>query len=167
MGIDFSQYFDFILLFVSIVLLLIGFVGCVVPVIPGPLLSWLSILCIWFTDQWGHFGASTLVIWGVLMIGVTVLDYIVPIIGTKKFGGTKQGAWGATIGLIIGLFMGPIGIIIGPFLGAFIGEKLNDNVSTEAALHAALGSFIGMLGGIVLKLAVSFGITVAFLRIIF
>lgn len=167
MGIDLFQYFDYLLLFFSIGLLLIGLVGCVVPVIPGPLLSWLALPCIWFTDRWGHFGATTLVVWALLMIAVTVLDYVVPIIGTKKFGGTKQGAWGATIGIIIGLFFGPIGIIVGPFLGAFIGEKLNSNTSNDAALYAALGSFMGILSGIVLKLAVSVGITIAFLRIIF
>jgi hypothetical protein len=90
-----------------------------------------------------------------ITIVVTVLDNIIPIIGTKKFGGTKYGIVGATLGLIVGLFFGPIGIIAGPFIGAFVGEIIKDSKDSKKALKAAWGSFIGFLASTLLKFIVS------------
>ena len=85
---------------------------------------------------------------------VWVLDYIVPAMGTKRFGGTKYGAIGATLGLIIGIIAPvPFGIIIGPFLGAFIGEMINIPDSGKA-IKAAFGSFLGFLAGTFIKFIV-------------
>ena len=85
---------------------------------------------------------------------VTILDYIVPVWGTKKFGGSKYGTRGATVGLIIGLFLGPVGIIIGPLIGAFVGEMIFKD-DMNYAVKAGFGSLLGFLTGIGLKLAAS------------
>jgi len=74
---------------------------------------------------------------------VSILDYVVPIWGTKRFGGSKYGTRGATIGLIIGIFLGPAGIIIGPFAGAFVGELLFKD-DMKYALKAGFGSLLGL-----------------------
>lgn len=144
---------DGLLIILGIVLLLAGLIGCLLPVLPGPPLSFLALLMLQFT-AWGDFSARFL--WGaaVAAVLVTLLDYVVPIWGTKRFGGTRGGVWGASIGLVVGLFFGPPGIILGPFLGAFLGEMAGHSDSNKA-FKAAIGSFIGLLTGIVLKLIVS------------
>jgi uncharacterized protein len=92
-------------------------------------------------------------IWAGITVVITVLDYVVPLYGTRKYGGSKYGVWGSTIGLIAGFWLGPLGIIIGPFVGAFVGEFIASN-NSEHALKAAWGSFVGFLFGTLLKLVV-------------
>lgn len=156
---------DFFLLGLGIVLIVIGLIGCVVPVIPGPPISFLGMLSLEYS-RWGGFESDLLWTFGLIALVVTVLDYIVPIWGTKKFGGSRAGIWGASIGLVVGLFLGPLGILLGPFVGAFVGE-LTQKTQTEKALKAALGSFVGLLMGVGLKLAASGFMTYYFVVEIF
>ncbi len=144
---------DIVLIIIGAFLMLIGLIGCILPVIPGPPISYVGILLLHFTEKYS-FSDKFLVIWFLLTVAVTVLDYVVPVYGTKKFGGTKKGVWGSTIGLVLGLFFAPLGIIIGPFLGAYIGELIAHNDS-QKALRSAIGSFMGLIAGTVMKLAVS------------
>lgn len=87
-----------------------------------------------------------------VMVVITALDYFIPMWGTKRFGGTKAGVTGSTIGLIVGLFLGPIGIVVGPFLGALAGELITAPDEFKRALRSATGSFVGFLLGTGLKL---------------
>jgi uncharacterized protein YqgC (DUF456 family) len=155
---------DAILIIIGIVLLIIGFIGCVLPVIPGQAIAYLSLIMLELTEA-APFEEDFLVIMAFIMIGVTVLDYVVPVWGTKKFGGTKRGLWGSAIGLVFGIIILPIagitlgpfgifGIILGPFVGAYIGESMGGTESNKA-FRAAFGSFIGFLAGTVMKLAYS------------
>ena len=114
---------DYLLLALAIVLMIIGIIGCLVPVLPGPPLSFIGLLILHFTE-FAEFRINLLIILGVIAVVVAIFDYVVPIWGTKKFGGTKYGIRGATVGLLIGLFFGPPGIIIGPFIGAVVGELI-------------------------------------------
>lgn len=153
---------DYLLLTGGIILLISGIIGCLLPVLPGPPLSFTGMLLLHFS-RFAHFSQTTLIVLGLVVLVVTVLDYLVPIWGTRVFGGSKYGARGATIGLIIGLFLGPAGIIIGPFMGAFVGELIfKDDV--KYALKAGLGSLLGFLSGVGLKLAASFVITFYFIK---
>jgi len=153
---------DYILLIVGILLMVLGIIGCLVPVLPGPPFSFLGIILLHLT-KFGHFSDMALVTMGGIALVVTILDYIVPVWGTKKFGGSKYGIRGATIGLVIGLFLGPLGLIIGPLLGAFVGELIfKDNINY--ALKAGFGSLLGFLTGIGLKLAASFIMTFYFIK---
>lgn len=127
-----------------------GIVGSVVPFLPGPPLSYVGLLILQLRETTA-FSTKFLLIWLAIVIVIVVLDYLVPVYGTKKFGGSKYGMWGCTIGLIAGFWFGPIGIIAGPFVGAFVGELLANNES-DRALKAALGSFIGFLFSTLLKL---------------
>jgi uncharacterized protein YqgC (DUF456 family) len=142
--------------------MILGIIGCLVPVLPGPPVSFLGLIFLHLT-RFGHFSNSTLIILGGIAAVVTVLDYIVPIWGTKKFGGSKYGTRGATVGLIIGLFLGPLGIILGPLIGAIVGELIfKDDLGY--AVKAGFGSLLGFLTGIGLKLAASFVITFYFVK---
>ena len=154
---------DVILIILGAICLLLGLIGCVAPVLPGVPLSYLGLLLLHWTDR-AQFSWQFLTIWAVVVVVIQVLDYFIPAWGTKKFGGSKYGVWGSTIGLFVGLFMGPWGIIVGPFVGAVLGELLyfnrhpqdrieqSENTNFNRALRAGFGSFIGLLTGTILKL---------------
>lgn len=145
-----------ILLFsLSFLFILLGLAGSFLPILPGPLTSWVGLFLLHKTEAIAE-NTSFLVLTFVIALGIFVLDYIIPILGTKKFGGSKKGMLGATIGVLIGLlFLGPFGVLIGPFVGAYIGELVQDPQNKKTALRAALGSVIGFLTGVFLKFAVA------------
>ncbi|MGI6323900.1 MAG: DUF456 domain-containing protein [Bacteroidales bacterium] len=153
---------DYVLLILGIILMLTGIIGCLVPVLPGPPLSFLGLIMLHLT-RFAKFSSTLLITLAVITIVVTILDYIVPIWGTKKFGGSKYGTRGATVGLIIGLFLGPVGIVVGPFIGAIVGELIFKD-DMKYAVKAGFGSLLGFLTGIGLKLATSFVMTFYFVK---
>lgn len=160
---------DITLAVLGAALVLVGFLGSVLPIIPGPPISWAGLLLLKWTHYVDDHGAAyENALWILLffVILVTILDYVVPIMGTKKYGGSKRGVWGATIGVVVGLFFGPLGIIIGPFLGAYIGE-ITTGKKDKDALRAAWGSFMGFLLGVGLKLMVCGTILFFFIRYLF
>lgn len=141
---------DIFLLIVAVVCLVGGIIGCVVPGLPGTPIAYAGLWVAQASDK-VDFSWQVLLIWGIVTVVVTVLDYVVPAWGTKQFGGTKYGVWGSTIGVFVGLFGGPWGVIVGPLLGAVIGELVGGKAAKEA-LRAGWGSFIGLLFGTILKL---------------
>lgn len=148
------RFMDILLLILGALLIMLGLAGSFLPVIPGPLTSWLGLLSLHYTSKveqdWGVLGWTLIV-----ALIIMALDYLIPIWGTKALGGTKAGAVGSTVGLVIGLFFPPFGIIFGPFVGALAGE-LSKNPDRRVALKAAFGSFLGFLTGVALKLIISF-----------
>jgi len=145
---------DFILVILGSICIVVGILGCFLPIIPGPPVSFVGLLLLEWTEK-SPFDSDTIWMWGLIATGVTALDYVVPVYGTKKFGGTKRGVWGSTIGLIVGIFFGPIGIILGPFIGAFLGEMSTGKATNKQALRAAFGAFVGFAVGVLLKLIAS------------
>lgn len=134
-------------------LLLTGIAGAMLPVLPGPPISFLAVLALHFTERY-EFSTQFLIIFGAVAAFITVLDYVIPIWGTKKFGGSKAGVRGSTVGLILGvLFFPPLGIIIGPFIGAVVAELVFTSDDFQKALRSGFGSLIGFLLGTGLKLA--------------
>ncbi|MBL4745715.1 MAG: DUF456 domain-containing protein [Flavobacteriaceae bacterium] len=146
---------DIFLAILGFVLAIIGIIGAFLPVLPGPLTSWVGFLVLHLSDtvpmNWLFLGitlAIALLIW--------ILDYIIPAMGTKKFGGSKYGVIGTTIGLIVGLFSPiPFGFLIGAFVGAFVGEMIYDSKDSARATKAAFGSFLGFLTSAFLKFIVA------------
>lgn len=142
---------NLILAIVAGIVLIVGFIGTFVPVLPGAPLAWLGLLAAYFS-AYCKISIAALVITGILAVVVSVLDNIFPIMMTKKFGGSKMAVTGSTIGLIIGIFTGPVGIILGPFLGALAGELIHRKGQFEGVFKAGLGAFIGFLTGTGLKM---------------
>ena len=99
-----------------------------------------------------------LIVYSVVAVVITVMDYVVPSVFTKRFGGSRAGVWGCNIGLVVsilGLPFGPtglLGVIFWPFTGALVGE-LFAGKSGGAAFKAAFGAFVGFLTGTFAKLA--------------
>lgn len=145
---------DIIIISIAALLMVIGILGSLLPVIPGPFSSWIGLTLLYFTEaiptNW-----TLIIVTFIVAVIISVLDYIIPSIGTKRFGGTKAGVIGTSVGLVIGLFAPiPGGIIIGPFVGAFIGELINKS-NSKTALKAAFGSFIGFLASTFIKFIVT------------
>lgn len=155
---------DIVLLILAFLCLIIGIIGCIVPGLPGTPIAYAGL---WIAQATDHidFSWQFLLIWGIVVVIISVLDYIVPAWGTKKYGGTKWGVWGSTIGVFIGLFFGAVGVILGPLVGAIIGELIAGK-ELEAALKAGWGSFIGILFGTILKLVACGLMTVALIQAI-
>ena len=144
-----------------------GIIGCILPVIPGPVLSYLSLFIISYAKNWEVFSTTFLVTMGIFTILLTILDYAVPIFGAKKFGASKFGIWGSIIGMLVGfIFFPPFGIFIGTFFGALAGELLAGKDSKKA-LRAGWGSFIGNIAGIGVKLAFTGVVLFFYIKAIF
>ena len=155
---------EYIIYLLAVIFIIVGIVGDVVPGLPGVPISYAAMILLhFFTDI--TYSNETLIVYGILCAVITIVDYFVPIWGTKKFGGTKAGVRGSTIGLIVGVVVLPIlgivigpfgliGILAGPFFGAYIGEKMS-GVDDKLAWRSAIGSFVGFVAGTLLKVVYS------------
>ncbi len=141
---------DIFLLIVAFLFMLIGIIGCIIPGLPGTPLAYVGLWIAHATDRI-DFTWQTLLIWGLVTLVVSILDYVVPAWGTKHYGGTKYGVWGSTIGVFVGLAFGAVGVIVGPLVGAVLGELVSGK-EWQQAIKAGWGSFIGILTGTILKL---------------
>jgi uncharacterized protein YqgC (DUF456 family) len=141
-----KKYFmDLLLLLLGFVCMIVGIFGSFLPVLPGMSSCWVGLLLLYLTKAVEN-NYWILSITFVIMVVITILDYVIPAQGTKRFGGSSYGVWGTNIGLIVGIIAPiPFGVIIGPFVGAFIGEMIYDAKDHRRALKAATGSLLGFL----------------------
>ena len=156
------MFVDILLLISGIICIAAGLLGCIIPAMPGPPLSYIALLLIHFT-KFADFSVKFLLITAGITVIVTVLDFVFPAWGTKKLGGSSAGTIGSIIGLIVGLFFLPLGILLGPFAGAVVGELIIGR-QTGDAFRSGLGSFLGFIFGTAMKLAVCFAFTFYFIK---
>lgn len=165
------------LIIIGFIFILVGLVGSVLPALPGPPLAYGSLLLLLLVPaaklQLAGNNYSWLIILGVITLIITVVDYFMPIWGTKKFGGTKAGTRGSTIGLIIAALLtiftagfGALTILLGPLLGAYLGER-NAGQTHEVAIQSAKGSFLGFIAGTFMKVTVVIAIGIYFTTLLF
>lgn len=156
---------DIILLILGLFLLILGIIGCFVPLVPGPILSWGGLLVLQLTSvlefDWAFLGITF-----AITIVVGLMDYYIPAIGAKKFGGTRYGIIGTQVGLLLGLLLfPPFGMLIGAMVGAFVGELIKNQKEVQTAGKAAFGSFLGFLSSTFLKICLTVTFLVMYLNI--
>jgi len=156
---------DIVFIILALIFIIAGIVGCIVPGLPGPPLNLIGLILLTYVSGMGNIHWGFWVFYGIITTFIVILDYILPVWGTKKLGGSKRGVLGAAIGLFFGIFfsfgLGPFGIILFPFVGAVIGE-LTTQKELKDAMKAGVGALFGILVSTVGKLSVALIITIHF-----
>lgn len=152
------------LIIIGLLLAILGFVGCLLPVLPGPPLSYIALLVLSFARDWQAFSISFLVIAGIVAVAVSILDFLIPPAGAKRYGASRYGFWGSLIGMVLGLiFFSVPGMFIGGWAGAVLGE-LYGGKTGKGAMRAGWGAFLGNLVAIGLKMAFSAALIIIYIK---
>jgi uncharacterized protein YqgC (DUF456 family) len=144
-----------ILLFIgTLLIMLVGLAGVILPVIPGVPIIWLGVFLYGLFTGFAEINWNILGIFAVLTGFTIILDYVANLYGAKRMGATRWGILGALFGMLVGLFTaGLIGLLVGSFVGAVLGELLAGKTGGRA-LRAGIGTFLGFLGGTLIKFIV-------------
>ena len=152
---------------IGLILAIAGMIGCILPILPGPLLSFCALILLSWIKNWQILSQTFLVVMGVVTVILMLLDYVAPALGAKKYGASKRGLWGSAMGMIIGIFfIPPWGMIVGAFIGALAGE-LASGKSGRKALRAGWGILIGNVLVVGLKLAFTAVVLFYYIRAMF
>ena len=139
-------------LILSIILFIAGLLGTILPILPGVALIYGGMLLYGYMTNFATLDANFFLLQGLVLAFIFSVDFFASAVGTRRFNGSKQAAWGAIIGTILGLlFLGPLGIVIGPFLGAVVSELLR-GIPLKQSILVGFGTLVGILGGTILKL---------------
>ena len=137
------------------ILMVLGLAGSILPILPGPPLSFIGLFVLALLKHFSPPLTPTLVIiLAIVTILVVVMDYIIPLMGAKRYGASKWGVWGSVLGMAIGIFWSPFAMIAGAFIGAVVVEWLVGKKKGEA-LRAGWGVVMGTLFATILRLGVS------------
>ena len=151
----------------AIVLGVVGILGNILPGLPGTPIAFVGLILAHISDKSPAVSTSIFIFCGILTLIAAAVDYIAPMLGAKKFGGSKYGSWGAILGLLVGLFtLGPIGLIVGPLVGAIAGEMYANKQLQEATV-AGFGAVLGMLASALIKLVLTSIIVVYIFKNVF
>jgi len=152
-----------LLIIIGVILNIIGIIGVILPALPGIVLNYIALILLYIAKVEVGFSLRILIVFGMLTLLVTLLDYILPLLGARKYGASRIGIWGAVIGMLVGIiFFPPFGIIFGLLIGAFLGELIAGKEQSQA-LRAGFATFLGSLTSMVVKLLLAIVMTVYFL----
>ena len=139
----------------SIVLIVVGLAGTVLPALPGTMFVLGGIVLGAWIDDFVHVGATALTIVTVLAVLAWVLDYVAGLLGARKAGASRQAIIGAALGTVAGLFMGLVGVFFMPLVGAAIGEYIAQKDHARAA-HVGVATWLGIMVGMIAKVVLAF-----------
>lgn len=145
---------ELLLWLLSLVLVLLGLAGFVLPGLPGPPLLLAGLVVAAWAEDFAFVGGGTIALLAFLAVLAYAVDFIASALGAKHFGASKRAVIGSLVGLLVGLFFGLPGIIIGPFIGAMLGE-LSVRRDIEAAGRAGVGATLGLVVGTAVKFAIA------------
>ena len=147
--------FETITIVIGSILMLLGLAGSILPMLPGPPLSFVGLFLLALLEHFSPPLTPTLIIiLAIVTILVIVMDYILPLLGAKRYGASKWGVWGSVLGMVIGIFLSPLAMLLGAFLGAVVAEWLVGK-KKEEALRAGWGVMVGTLFATIVRLGVS------------
>lgn len=146
---------DVFLSILAVLFAVVGLLGCIVPMLPGPPMSYAAMILV-ACCSYSDLGWTTMVVFFIITVAVTVLDFLLPAWMARRFGGSRAGEIGATVGMIAGFFVfPPVGILLGPFVGAVVGELVVKREDTSRAMRVGFGAFMSFIVGTGLKLIAS------------
>jgi uncharacterized protein YqgC (DUF456 family) len=147
---------------VAALLVLIGFAGTFLPVLPGVPLVFAGMALAAYAGGFTKVGKATLIVLGLLTIFALLIDFLAASVGAKRVGASRAAIAGAAIGTVVGIFMGPFGLLFGSFLGAVGGEMLATR-DPERATRVGFAAWLGLLLGTLFKLALTFAMVGIFI----
>ena len=139
----------------AVILVLVGLIGALVPVLPGPVLVFGGLVLASWADGFTRVGPFTLIVLALMTVAVYVVDFLAGAYGVEKTGASRRAVVGAVVGAIVGLFFGLPGVLLGPFVGAVVGEYTVRRHLVEAG-RAGAGAWLGIVLGAAAKMAVLF-----------
>jgi hypothetical protein len=152
-----------LLIVIGLILNIIGIIGVILPALPGIVLNYIALILLYIAKGEVKFSLRMIIVFGMLTLLVTLLDYILPLLGARKYGASRMGIWGAVMGMLLGIiFFPPFGIIFGLLIGAFVGELIAGKHQSQA-FKAGFATFLGSLTSMVVKLLLAIVMTVYFL----
>jgi uncharacterized protein YqgC (DUF456 family) len=150
-----DMFLTIFLITLGFILAVAGFLGCLIPFLPGPPLSFAALILLSLVKGWEPFSLTFLLVMAGLTLLVTLLDYVIPSLGARRYGASRLGVWGSAIGLIVGLvFFPPFGIFLGGMAGAVLGELLAGRRGSQA-LRAGWGVLLGNVVGTGFRMSLS------------
>ena len=111
--------------------------------------------------------------WVGVFLGLALLGELIEFLsgqwGARRFGGSRQAAWGAVAGGLVGVFLGGLvpppllGSLLVSFIGTFAGAILGEMSAQKASapnLRVGFGAVLGRVLGVSIKLCLAFLIAV-------
>jgi uncharacterized protein len=138
----------------SVLLIVAGLAGTVLPALPGPLLVWVGIALGAWIDGFTRVSGLTVGLIAALAVLAWVLDQLAGFLGAQRAGASRQALLGAALGTVVGLFMGLVGVLFMPFVGAVAGEYWARR-DQQQAMQVGVGTWLGIMLGLLAKVVLS------------
>ncbi len=136
-------------------LLLIGLIGSVVPLLPGPFLIFLAGILHTVLMPAAGLSWQGLVLLSLGLVLAYVIDMVSGALGARWFGASRWGIAGVFIGGLVGLFFAPLGFLLGPLAGGLLFELVFAKKRMAPAVKSTWGTLLGTGVGLVARLGIS------------